>query len=485
MVGFALCNEIYHCERPDAVGKSLSEAELAAVEALLRDRPDGLAIRDLAGIAATEAQRRSMQRRLNKLISLGRARSAGASRSTRYFLADQPGPPVLLHQDEADLKEAGALFVPVSSVGQDLQKILRRPLEDREPVGYRREFLSSYKPNSTYYLSPGERRHLAGISMVEGVGNKPAGTYARQILNRLLIDLSWASSRLEGNTYSILDTHLLLEQGKVAEGKSAEETQMIINHKEAIEFLVDAAGEIGFNRHIILNLHSILAHNLLDPQAIGKLRQGIIGIGKSVYVPLRIPQVIEECFADLLSKAAAISDPFEQSFFVTVQIPYLQPFIDVNKRVSRLAANIPFIKKNLSPLSFIEVQESVYVDAMLAVYELNKTELARDMFIWAYERSARRYAALQQSLAAPDQFRLKFREELRGAVSEIVQKKLPKGEASKVLGAFASSSIPEVDRARFIEAAETELLGLHEGNFARFRLRPSQFFAWKAVWESA
>lgn len=467
------------------MGKSLTEADLAPVVAMLRDRPDGLSIRDLAGAGATEAQRRSIQRRLNKLMSLGRVRSAGASRSTRYFLVGQPEPAILLHQDEADLEEAGSLFVPVSSAGQDLQKLLRRPQEDRDPVGYKREFLSIYKPNSTYYLSPRERKHLAEISKVESDGSKPAGTYARQILNRLLIDLSWASSRLEGNTYSILDTHLLLEQGKVAEGKSAEETQMIVNHKEAIEFLVDAADEIGFNRHTILNLHSILANNLLDSQATGRLRQGIIGIGKSVYVPLQMPQVIEECFGELLAKAEAITNPFEQSFFVTVQLPYLQPFLDVNKRVSRLAANIPFIKQNLSPLSFIEVPEGMYVDAMLGVYELNKTELARDMFVWAYERSARRYAAIQQSLGAPDQFRLKYREELRGVVSEVVQNKLTKGEASKFIENFASRSVPEADRARFVEATETELIGLHEGNFARFRLKPSQFFAWKAVWEAA
>ena len=198
-----------------------------------------------------------------------------------------------------------------------------------------------------------------------------------------------------------------------------------------------------------------------------------------------MPQVIEECFGDVLSKTEAISDPFEQAFFVSVQLPYLQPFLDVNKRVSRLAANIPFIRKNLSPLSFIEVPESMYIDAMLAVYELNKTELARDMFVWAYERSARRYAAIRQSLAAPDQFRLKYKEQLRAVVSEVVQSKYTKEEASKFVENFASRSVPEDDRARLVEAAHTELISLHEGNFARFRIRPSQFFAWKATWEAA
>ena len=331
------------------MGKSLSEADLASVEGLLRDRPDGLSIRDLAGADATEARRRATQRRLNKLIALGRVRSTGASRNTRYFLADQPGPSLLLHKDEAMLDEEGGLFVPISSADQDLQKLLRRPEQERVPVGYNRKLLSDYKPNSTYYLTPRERKYLAEISRVESNGPKPAGTYARQILNRLLIDLSWASSRLEGNTYSILDTHLLLEQGKVAEGKTAEETQMIMNHKEAIEFLVDAANEIGFNRHTILNLHSLLANNLLDPQATGRLRQGLIGIGKSAYAPLQVPQIIEECFGELLAKAEAIADPFEQSFFATIQLPYLQPFLDVNKRVSRLSSQHPFHQAEPKP----------------------------------------------------------------------------------------------------------------------------------------
>jgi len=188
---------------------------------------------------------------------------------------------------------------------------------------------------------------------------------------------------------------------------------------------------------------------------------------------------------DLLAKAEAISDPFEQSFFAAIQLPYLQPFADVNKRVSRLAANIPFIKQNLSPVSFIDVPEQLYIEAMLSVYEMNKTELARDMFVWAYERSARRYAALRQSLGEPDPIRMRYREELKTAVSRIILQKINKSRASREIAAFAEEAIPQADRPRFTEIAESELIGLHEGNFARFRVRPSEFFAWKAVWEAA
>jgi hypothetical protein len=120
----------------------------------------------------------------------------------------------------------------------------------------------------------------------------------------------------------------------------------------------------------------------------------------------------------MLATAAAIADPFEQAFFV-VQLPYLQPFDDVKKRVSRLAANIPFIKGNLAPLSFDDVPRGLYVEAVLGVYELRRFELLREVFVWAYERSAARYAAVSQSLGNPDPFRLRYRASLRDAARAI------------------------------------------------------------------
>ena len=101
----------------------------------------------------------------------------------------------------------------------------------------------------------------------------PAGTHARRILDRMLIDLSWNSSRLEGNTYSLLDTKRLIELGDPATGRDIRETQMILNHKHAIEFLVESADDVGLDRCTILNLHAIPAENLLpDPAAPGRLR---------------------------------------------------------------------------------------------------------------------------------------------------------------------------------------------------------------------
>ena len=301
----------------------------------------------------------------------------------------------------------------------------------------------------------------------------------------MLIDLSWNSSRLEGNTYSLLDTKRLIELGDPAEGRDIHETQMILNHKHAIEFLVDSANEVGFDRRTILNLHAILAENLLpDPAAPGRLRRMPVGIGASAYRPPGVPAQVEECFDRVLATAQAISDPFEQALFCLVQLPYLQAFDDVNKRVSRLAANIPFINSNVSPLSFNDVPRDYYTDAVLVVYEQNETSLMKDLFLWAYERSAGRYGAIRQSVGEPDLFRFRHREALRELVGGVIRNRLDVGAASNRLAGWVAANIETGERDRFREIAETELLGLHEGNYARYRVSAAEFDAWREVWDA-
>jgi len=298
------------------------------------------------------------------------------------------------------------------------------------------------------------------------------------VLGRLLIDLSWASSRLEGNTYTRLDTQRLIEHGEAAAGKDARETQMILNHKRAIEYLVDGADEIGYDIHTLQNLHALLSENLLaDRAASGKLRERVVEISGTVFRPLAIPQQIDEFFRVILEKAAAISDPFEQAFFLMVHIPYLQPFEDVNKRVSRLGANIPLLKHNLCPLSFIEVPERAYVEGTLAVYELNKVELLADVFAWAYERSCQQYRAIADSLPQPDPFRRKYRDVMADVIGEVVRKGWVAD--SLIIEREAANLVPAEDRTRFVEMAIDELKSLHDGNIARYRLRLSEFRDWK------
>jgi hypothetical protein len=468
------------------MAKQIREDELQAVEHAVRACPGGATLRQIADALPRGLPRRTLQYRLKYLVDAGRLVTEGQGRWTKYRLpaAEEPAPAGSAAAQQIGEEDQEVSF-PLSESAADIRNYLRQPAEVRKPVGYNREFLDSYRPNASFYLSPAERTHLAKIGRPNFSG-QPAGTYAKQLLNRLLIDLSWNSSRLEGNTYSLLDTRRLIEFGEEAPGRNRLEAQMILNHKDAIAFLVGAADEIGFNRYTILNLHAILANNLLpDPAAAGRLRHIGVGIEKSVFHPLEVPQLIEECFDQILATAAAIEDPFEQAFFVMVQLPYLQPFDDVNKRTSRLAANIPFIKANLSPLSFTDLPRLLYTDAVLGVYELNKTDLLRDVFIWAYERSAARYAAVRQSLGEPDPFRLKHRTALREVVGEVIRGRMDRRAAPAHITGWAEAHVVPDERERFREMAESELLDLHEGNYARYAVRPAEFAAWQEVWAEA
>jgi hypothetical protein len=165
-----------------------------------------------------------------------------------------------------------------------------------------------------------------------------------------------------------------------------------------------------------------------------------------------------------------------------VHIPYLQPFEDVNKRVSRLGANIPLIRRNLCPLSFVDVPERDYIDGILGVYELNKIELLRDVFAWAYERSCARYAAVRRSLGEPDPFRLRHRKMLAEVVEAIIRGPMDRSEAVRFIRRQVDEKAPEEDRARLVELVETEVMSLHEGNFARYHVTPSKYQAWRAGW---
>lgn len=356
--------------------------------------------------------------------------------------------------------------------------MVRRPLIQRTPIGYVTAFLEAYRPNQTFYLDAPTRTRLHQLGRAPG-GERPAGTYARQVLARLLVDLSWASSRLEGNTYTRLDTQNLIELGRRAPGKDQREAQMILNHKAAIEMLVDAVDEVGFDRYTICNLHALLADNLLsDPSAAGRIRKIEVAISGTVYHPLAVPQQLEQIFDQLLLKATQISDPFEQALFAMIHLPYLQPFEDVNKRVSRLAANIPFIKHNLAPLSFVDVPEREYIDGLLGVYELQRIDLLRDVFVWAYERSCQRYTVVREALPQPDPLRLRNREQLTEVVSAIVRADSPIEDAR--IRVLSTPIVAPDDLEQFVAMAISELSGLHEGNLARYRLRLSEFRRWHA-----
>lgn len=445
--------------------------------------PAGATVNQILQLTENKRSKRTLQRHLEELVKSGRITTSGATRSRRYYARKKPflslPRGIVLEEDETVYRTKSDAF---SAAALLLKAKMNKPLEQRLPVSYEGDFLRNYLPNQTFYLNADLRQELRKMGQV-GMERLPAGTYLRQVINRLLIDLSWNSSRLEGNTYSLLETEILLERGEMAAGKETRETQMILNHKNAIEMLSDQAAEIGFNRYTICNLHALLAENLLpNPASGGSIRTSPVGIGGTVFVPLNVPQQIEEFFDLILAKAQAIEDPFEQSFFAMVHLPYLQPFEDVNKRVSRLASNIPLIKNNLCPLSFVDLSADDYVGAMLAIYELNDVTYLRDVFAMAYRKSCERYASVAQTLGEPDPFRLLNRVLIGDMVRSVVEQSFSKKQAAAWIAEEAKRTILHAEQSKLIQVVETELCSLHMGNIARYRLRPSQFDAWQMVW---
>ena len=443
------------------MSKSNMDEVLEQILAILKKMPDGAKIAEIAQLLSKSIPQRTLLRRLTALKDMSEIESQGHKSATRYYI------------------KQSKLLLPLSKEGESLKAQVKQEIQKREPVGYHPDFLYAYKPNETYYLTEVERKHLQEKGQQFNHELEP-GTYVKRILDRLLIDLSWNSSRLEGNSYSRLDTERLIEFGAEAEGKAAFETQMIMNHKAAIEFIVDCVDDPGFTKYRVLNIHALLSNNLLaNPKARGQLRQIPVGIGQTVYRPPEIPQLIAECFQQILTVSEKINDPFEQAFFTMVHLPYLQPFEDVNKRVSRLVANIPLIRNNLSPLSFVDVPKDDYVSGLLAIYELNRIELMRDVFIWAYERSAKEYKLTRETIGEPDIFNMKYKNELKTIINKVVKNHFQGKEILLNIEAWAKNNISSEDQEQFILTAEKELSSLHVGNIAIYQIKPSVFSKWQ------
>ena len=398
---------------------------------------------DVRRNVAREVSSPTVWRALKRLVDEGRLEVFGKGRATGYSLA-------------------GSAVVRAH---------LQTPYNRRRLAVYRKEFVDRYIPDTSFYLGEADRQRLyeAGRPISPA---RPTGTFARRILERLLVDLSWASSRMEGNTYDILQTERLIHFGEEASGKDRKEAVMILNHKEAIQFVVGHLAEISINRLDLFGIHALLADGLLvDPAMAGRLRRMPVGVSSSSYRPLDDRFAIEEEFAVLVEKAAAITDPFEQSFFLLVHIPYLQAFEDINKRTSRIAANIPLLKADLAPMSFLTMDDGAYIDGLIGIYELNNVSLLREVYVDAYLASAENYRVLRAELKSPGKAALAYRDFVREAVRQsVLEWKGFRPDDIRVMAAEAG--VPEADREQVVDYVGNELRGLHEGNAIRYRLRP-------------
>lgn len=422
-------------------------------------------------VEATGSSLPAVKRMLSKLVADKRIDVTGKARATRYRLPATGALLAALGKTAAPphAKEAPRLVAPTwRTASVELRQRLTLPLAARSPVTYRREFVDEYKPNETFLLP----RELAEelVALGHHPGQLPAATYARKVLEQLLIDLSWASSHLEGNRYTLLDTEELFKSGAAATDSDA---VMLLNHKAAIEFLVDAVPTQGLSAGLVRNLHAVLMQDLLaDVASLGVIREKVVNISGTTYVPAQAPAMLTEMFERILSMAQLIKNPVEAAFFLWVNLAYLQPFEDGNKRVSRLAANVPLMLYNQAPLSFLDVEREDYALAMMGVYERCDVSMAVDLFDWTYRRSHAKYKVVQESLGAPDPFRVRYREALNEAVGLVVRSRKP------VVEALAGLGLPDADASKFQGLLAHELKALAAFNCARYRLGIKETQAW-------
>ncbi|EKE26179.1 MAG: hypothetical protein ACD_4C00394G0004 [uncultured bacterium (gcode 4)] len=267
---------------------------------------------------------------------------------------------------------------------------LKKDFFERPLKKYDFDFLENYIPNATSFLW---ERYLKIKDKYEKLSLLSTYDYKTNIrwIENLLIDLSFSSSKLEGNTYNYLDTEILIKYNTEADWKTKFESQMILNHKNAIKYIIDNRNDILYTKQEFCNIHKILAQWLLIEDYLWTIRSSEVKIWWSTYVPLDNKFQLEEQFSMFLDKLSKIKNPFEQSLFILVFIPYFQLFMDLNKRVSRISSNIPLIKNWLPPFSFLQIKDRDYINAILAIYELNDVSLMADIFVENYLQNMWRY----------------------------------------------------------------------------------------------
>lgn len=211
----------------------------------------------------------------------------------------------------------------------------------------------------------------------------------RKEMERLGVDLSWKSSQIEGNTYSLLETERLLKEKQTAQGKTKEEAVMLLNHKDALDFILDCPDylkELSVRR--LEDIHSILTKELGVGSGIRRRRVGITGTN---YRPLDNEFQIREALEDTCRLINGKDDVFEKALLTLVLLSYIQAFTDGNKRTARISSNAVLIAWGCCPISFRTVDSVDYKKAMLLFYEQNSISAFKRIFIEQYEFAVKNY----------------------------------------------------------------------------------------------
>ncbi len=272
----------------------------------------------------------------------------------------------------------------------EIEKYYEKEIDERKIIeNFNFSVLTEILPNVSLF-SENELNKLTSLQkdFTQNISELSEFQYNKE-LERLAIDLSWKSSQIEGNTYSLLETERLLKEKETAAGKSKEEAIMLLNHKDAIDFIVE-------NPHYLFpltiskieDIHSILMKELAVDRNIRKRRVGISGTN---YKPIDNEFQIKEALSEMCKLINRKENVFGQALLALVLISYIQPFVDGNKRTSRIVSNAILINHKYCPVSFRTVDSIDYKKAMLLFYEQNNIVAFKEIFIEQFEFAVKTY----------------------------------------------------------------------------------------------
>lgn len=317
---------------------------------------------------STPASYATVKRLLLKLINANLLTKRGIGKSTRYMISP-----------------AYDLLYPV-----DLNKYYEKEIDEREvKENFDLRLIPEILKDSNLFTSTEiEKLDSLQEKFKQNISQLSEFEYKKE-LERLAIDLSWKSSQIEGNTYSLLETERLLKEKETASGKTKEEAIMLLNHKEAIDFIIENPDYlIPLSVSKIEDIHSILMKELGIEKNIRKRRVGISGTN---YRPLDNEFQILEALSDMCVLINEKQNVFEKALLLLVLILYIQPFVDGNKRTARIVSNSVLMNYKYCPISFRTVDSVEYKKAMLLFYEQNNISSFKNIFIEQFEFAVATY----------------------------------------------------------------------------------------------
>ena len=311
---------------------------------------------------------RTLKRIIAEVVQQGDIVVEGKGRATRYSLSAQ-----------------AHLMMPLDIDTYFLKDIDERKVQE----SFNFDLIRSILPQIDIFTAEElERLNVAHQAFLNNMATLSELEYRKE-MERLGVDLSWKSSQIEGNTYSLLETERLLKEKLTAEGKTKEEAVMLLNHKDALDFVLDNPDylkEITVRR--IEDIHGILTKELGVGSGIRKRRVGITGTN---YRPLDNEFQIREALEDSCNLINGKENIFEKALLALVLLSYIQAFSDGNKRTARITSNAILMAWGYCPLSFRTVDSVDYKKAMLMFYEQNNIAAFKQIFIEQYEFATKNY----------------------------------------------------------------------------------------------